>query len=203
MALLLTPGLDPRLLVGRLESLKQMLQQEKNRLSTACKVTTPFLKRMIKTIERQITQVQEAIKTHIKNNPDLHEKSCLLATIPGIGDETINQILAYLGNLEHFQSAREMAAYVGLTPKQQQSGSSVNAKARMSKIGPGNLRKAFYFPAIVAKKYNPVIQKFCDQLAQKGKPPMVIIGAAMRKLIHIIYGVLKSGKPFNPNLCSN
>ena len=64
-------------------------------------------------------------------------------------------------------------------------------------MGTARLRKALYFPAIVATQHNPVIRAFSEKLRQRGKCPMVIIGAAMRKLIHIAYGVLKSGKPFD------
>ena len=59
------------------------------------------------------------------------------------------------------------------------------------------LRKAFYMPAIVSLKYNPVIKGFVKRLSITGKPKMVIVIAAMRKLIHIIYGVLKNKTLFN------
>ena len=55
-------------------------------------------------------------------------------------------------------------------------------------------------PAIVARQHNPIIKKFCDNLVDAGKSKMAIIGAAMRKLVHIIYGVLKNKSPFNPNI---
>lgn len=77
---------------------------------------------------------------------------------------------------------------------------SVNGKSKISKIGNNNLRKTLYFPAIVAKKHNPIIKSFCQRLELAGKPKMVIICAAMRKLVHIIYGVLKSGKAFDAAL---
>jgi transposase len=70
----------------------------------------------------------------------------------------------------------------------------------MSKMGNSNLRKALYMPAISAKTHNPVVKAFCERLKQAGKPKMVIIGAAMRKLLHLAYGVLKSGKPFDASL---
>ncbi len=52
-------------------------------------------------------------------------------------------------------------------------------------------------PAISAKRYNPVITVFCERLLTNGKRPMLVIIAAMRKLLHIAYGVLKSGQPFS------
>lgn len=68
----------------------------------------------------------------------------------------------------------------------------------MSKVGNSNLRKAFFLPAMVALKYNPIFIEFKARLLEAGKSKMLIVGAAMRKLVHIIYGVLKNNKPFDP-----
>jgi transposase len=72
--------------------------------------------------------------------------------------------------------------------------------AHISKTGSAALRRAFYLPAVVACRYNPIIKVFCARLKAAGKPSLVIVVAAMRKLLHIVYGVLKSGRPFNPQL---
>ena len=98
------------------------------------------------------------------------------------------------------QNARQLAAYAGLTPSQRTSGTSLKGKSRLSKIGSAPLRKSLYFPAIVGKKYNPLLKEFAANLKHKGKHTMVIIGALMRKLLHIIFGVLKNKTPFNPHL---
>lgn len=89
---------------------------------------------------------------------------------------------------------------MGLNPKQHQSGTSVYRKSCLSKTGDAKLRQAFYFPAIVAMQHNPIIKIFSERLIKAGKPKMVVIGAVMRKLVHIIYGVLKSAKPFDSQL---
>jgi transposase len=102
--------------------------------------------------------------------------------------------------IEDFKDAKQLAAFLGLNPRQRQSGSSVRGVTRLSKVGDSRLRKALYMPAIVAKQYNPIIKNFCERLKMAGKPTMLIIGAAMRKLVHLIYGVLKSGQPFDANL---
>jgi hypothetical protein len=73
----------------------------------------------------------------------------------------------------------------------------------LSKIGSSNLRKALYFPAINARRYNPVIKSFCHNLLAHGKPKMVVVCAAMRKLLHLAFGVLKSGRPFDPEHSSH
>jgi len=69
----------------------------------------------------------------------------------------------------------------------------------MSKTGRSKLRKAFFMPALVALRYNPIIKKMNVRLTAAGKPKMLIVGAAMRKLVHLIYGVLKNGEPFDVN----
>lgn len=69
---------------------------------------------------------------------------------------------------------------------------------RLSKIGNSRLRKALYFPAVTALRSSPFFQQWAEGLRRRGKSKMVVIGAAMRKLVHLAYGVLKTGKPFDP-----
>jgi transposase len=104
--------------------------------------------------------------------------------------------------VQRFNHAKALAAFVGLNPTVHQSGSSVRGP-HLSKKGNSLLRGALYMPAIVARRYNPVIKEFADRLKKAGKSNMVIIGAVMRKLLHIIYGVLKSGMPFDPSWSAN
>ena len=161
-----------------------------------------YIETIVQHLEKEIAQLKKMIKDHINLYPDLQDKQQLLKTIPGIGEATIAQILAFIGNIEDFENAKQLAAFVGLNPQKRQSGSSVNGRTRLSKIGNADLRKAFYFPAIVAKQHNPVMKAFGERLQASGKPTMLVISAIMRKLIHIIYGVLKSGKAFDPNLAT-
>ncbi len=88
---------------------------------------------------------------------------------------------------------------LGLTPRQHLSGSSVRGRARLSKAGNARLRKALFMPAMVAIRFNPVINVFAARLRAAGKSKMLIIGAVMRKLVHLVFGVLKSGQPFTAN----
>ncbi len=96
-----------------------------------------------------------------------------------------------------YQSARQAAAFAGLVPRIQQSG-AWRGRARLSKLGPGRVRKALDFPALTALRFNPAIRAARERLHQHGKSKMVIVGAAMRKLIHLADGVLKSGRPYEP-----
>ena len=123
-----------------------------------------------------------------------------LQSIPGIGKTTAIAIISETPDINYLHNARQLAAFAGLTPRHRTSGTSLKGRSRLSKMGSATLRKALYFPAIVAKKHNPILSEFAQKLANKGKQTMVIIGAIMRKLLHIIYGVLKHKTPFNPNI---
>jgi transposase len=184
-------------LTRRIEALERMLVVETNRLEMAPDATRPSINRMIGSLNEEIENVQRLIKDHIDNNPDLKQQSDLLQTIPGIGEKTARLLLGEI-EFRQFDSARALAAFAGVTPRKFQSGSSLN-RTRLSKLGSGRIRKALYFPAISAVKYNEVIKQFARRLSENGKTPMQIIGAAMRKLLHIAYGVIKHNRPFDPN----
>ena len=123
----------------------------------------------------------------------------MLASIPGIGHKTVASILGELPDINQFASAKQVAAYAGLSVAQHRSGTSIRGRARLSKRGNHQLRKALFFPAMVAMRCNPIIHAFALRLRAAGKREMVILGAAMRKLLHLVFGVLRSGKPFNAN----
>jgi transposase len=187
-------------LVRRLEALKQMRAQECNRLEAAGELVAEQLSAHIAYLDKQIAQTRALINQHIDNHPDLKGKRQLLQSIPGIGEATIQVILAEFADITRFASAKALAAYVGVAPRLRQSGSSLPARGSMSKMGRSALRKAFFMPALVALRYNPLLIALKQRLTAAGKPKMAILGAAMRKLIHIVYGVLKTRTPFNPQI---
>jgi transposase len=154
-------------------------------------------------LEDQIKTIEKALECLVSKHPELRMDIEYIQTVPGIGRMTAIAILAQAPNLSSFENARQLAAYAGLTPCHRTSGTSVKGKSRLSKMGSSSLRKALYFPAIVAKNHNPVLKVFAQKLAKKGKHPMVIVAAIMRKLLHIVFGIVKHKKPFNPNLLKN
>lgn len=156
--------------------------------------------KLAKHIMKEIKNIEHEIDKLLTDNIELKHTVNNMQTIPGIGKVTAIAILAESPDIDHFNSARELAAYAGLTPKHKISGTSVKGKTSISKIGSSKLRKALYFPAIVAKNHNPIFKKFTQRLSSKGKPTKVIIVAIMRKLLHIIFGVIKNKTQFNPNL---
>lgn len=185
-------------LTRRIEALDEMLRAESNRLEAASRSVRPSLKRIIGTLEKEIENVHRLIKEHIDNHPDLKQQSDLLQSIPGIGQKTAQVLLGEI-QFSNFDSARSLAAHAGVTPGKHQSGTSLNW-TRLSKVGNGRIRKALYFPAMTAIKHNEIIKTFASRLDQNGKAPMQVICAAMRKLLHVAFGVLKNNHPFDPTL---
>jgi len=189
-------------LVRRLDSLLEMRQMEANRLEVAAGAgaVKASLVGHLTFLDQEIATTERLIRTHIGSHHSLQEQRNLLLTIPGIGSTTAAKLLGEIMDVKRYGSARQLAAFAGLAPRLHESGSSVRRKARLSKTGAPRLRKALYFPAIVAIKHNPQIRALGARMQGRGKCPMEIIGAAMRKLVHIAYGVLKSGRPFDPEL---
>jgi transposase len=187
-------------LVRRLEALTEMHTMESNRLEAI--ITVDVVKSSVEErmayLAQQIKQTEALIRTHINNYPKLRQDSELLDSIPGIGRATAALLLAEIVDVTQYQSARQVAAYAGLVPRQRRSGSSVRGRTKLSKIGNTRLRKALYFPAITVLRCSEFFKRWADGLRERGKCKMSVIGAAMRKLGHLAYGVLKTGKPFDP-----
>jgi len=161
------------------------------------------LRALIAAVDAEIKQLEQQIKRHFDQHPGLKAAHQLLTTIDGIGSITATRLLAEIEHLQDYDHARQAAAYAGLTPRQNTSGASLNGPTPLCKIGNARVRHALYWPAITALRYNPIIKEFGQRLAARGKHKMVIIGAAMRKLVHLAYGVLKSGRPFDPDFVKN
>ena len=185
-------------LVRRLDALQGMRTQEANRLAAGVVVAEvrASIDAVLASLDAQIAHVQQLIRQHLDQHPGLRSQRDLLTTIPGIGEATAAILIAELFD-KRYSSARQAAAFAGLVPRLVESG-TLRGRSRLSKIGPGRLRKALYFPAVTALRWNPTIRTVRARLHAAGKPPMVIIGAAMRKLIHLAYGVLKSGRAYQP-----
>jgi len=176
-----------------------MRHQEANRLEVAPEIVVNDVKAHITYLDNEIKETRQRIRNHINNNPGLKQKKTLLESIPGIGEATIAVVLSEFSDVSQFKNAKCLAAYIGVAPKERLSGSSVRGRTMMSKTGRSQLRKAFFMPALVALRYNPILIEMKLRLTNSGKAKMAIVGAAMRKLVHLIYGVLKSGLPFDAN----
>ena len=185
-------------LTRRHQALVRMIGQEQNRLDTTTPELVDEITSHIAFMEQQQTAVLEKIQAHIDQHPNLKQQQAHLGSIPGIGLPTAALILSEIGDWQTFGSARQLAAYSGLTPQEKSSGTSIRGKTRLCKLGNARLRKALFFPALCLLRWNQPIRDWREQLLGRGKTKRQVVGAVMHKLIRWVFGVLHSGKPFDP-----
>jgi len=174
-------------------------QQSVYAQSSEAAVVAASIREVIATLDEQIAQVERKIREHFDDHPDLKRRRDLLTSIPGIGETTAGSILSEIPHLDRFQSAKAVAAFAGLSPREHRSGTSIHGRSRLCKTGNSRVRKALYMPAIVALRFNPVLRLFAERLLAAGKHKCLIIGAVMRKLLVLAYGILRSGVAFDAN----
>lgn len=187
-------------LLARRDAVAQDLHRERNRQEKAEATDTPALIRQslvdsIEFLTRQLAQLQQDIDQHIDRHPGLKDDLALLQSIPAVGPQVGNNMLAVMRSHD-FGSAEQLAAYLGLVPVERQSGSSVMGRAKLSKAGPARIRAVLYMAAVVATRCNPHVKAVYDRLLARGKSKMSALGAAMRKLVHLCFGVLKTRQPY-------
>jgi transposase len=187
-------------LVRRREMFVDQRIQEKNRLSNPGlpREIVKSLEKHLRYLDKEIERLEEQIATHIKNSPTLAADKELLLSIPGIGETTAHFLLAELPDVAEFEDASAVAAYAGLAPCERSSGSSVKGKTHLSKRGKAVIRHGLYMPAVTAIQHNPVVKALYDRLRERGHCRMSALGAAMRKLLMLVYGVLKNRQYFDP-----
>ena len=185
---------------GITESIAKLKTQLKQTYNAEVKTNLTI---RIEHLEEQLTKMQQEMQRLIIKNEQLKEQQELIISISGLGAITTPQLIAELPELTDFKSAREVAARAGLTPQHCQSGTSGRKSTPISKTGNTRIRRMLYLPAMVAMKHNPILKNFAERLEGRGKQPKEIILAVARKLIHLIYGVLKTKTPFNPTYHAN
>lgn len=188
-----------RQLVRRRRALIEMRTQELNRLAApGTENVEKSIRDMIATLEKQISELDADITKTIDDDDDLKGKRDLIESIDGIGPTTSATLLAETPHIEQFESSKALAAFAGVCPQLKQSGRSVS-KSYTTKIGNRELRRVLFMAALAARRSNAVIKAFADRLQERGKRPKEIIVAIMRKLIVLVFGVLKTRRPFDPN----
>jgi len=187
-------------LARRVTNLQTQQTAEKNRLGQCLdEDVAKSLRSHLRWLKAEEKRVQGQIEELVKSDPELRQKAQWLDSIPGIALRSAAALLAELPQIEAFDSARQLAAYAGLTPRHRQSGTSGKKGTPLCKIGSNRLRLILFYPAITAMHFNPALRVFAQRLLERGKCKMVVIGALMRKLIHIVFGLLKNRQSFNPN----
>ncbi len=194
-------------LLSRRQALANDLQRERNRQETAQATETPerihrSLRHTIAFLHEELSSLQKDIDSHIDRHPDLKEDSDLLQSIPAVGPQVGSHLLCVMrGN--RFRKAEQLAAYLGVTPIERQSGSSVLGRAKLSKAGPPRIRALLYMAAVVGIRHNPQVKAVYERLIDRGKSKMAALGAAMRKIVHLCFGVWKNRTPYQINSIAN
>jgi transposase len=174
-------------------------QQSVYAQSSDAAIVAVSIREVIATLDEQIAQVERKIRQHFDDHPDLKRRRDLLTSIPGVGETTAGAILSEIPHLDRFHSAKAVAAFAGLSPRERRSGTSIYGRPRLCKTGNARIRKALYMPAMVALRFNPTLRVFAERLLAAGKHKRLIIGAVMRKLLVLAYGILRSGVAFDAN----
>jgi len=187
-------------LLARLQALEQDRQREANRLEKVqsnhnAEEVIASIKAMLRALEKQRAHIEALIDQHIDSHPGLKQDRGFLNSIKGIGPVLSRVMLAVIRSRD-FTRATQLAAFLGLVPVERQSGSSVKGRPALSKTGDGRVRAKLYMGAIVAIRHNPDIKALYQRLLKRGKTKMSALGAAMRKLVHICFGVLKHQTPY-------
>jgi transposase len=187
-------------LIARLDAVEADLRREQNRQEKAEVVPRPApvtesLTQHIDFLKAEATRLQTALQDHIDRHPSLRQDRDLWLSIPAVGEKTAQRWVAVLRS-RPFQSADQATAFLGLVPIECQSGSSLHRRPRLSKAGAPRIRAALYMAAVVATRYNPHIRTLYERLLARGKAKMAALGAAMRKLVQLAFGVLKHQQPY-------
>jgi transposase len=180
-------------LMTRRRQVIDMITAEKNRLGTAPKATQERIRDHIAWLEEELQRLNDDIDDFIDKLPTFRQKKEILISTPGIGDVTSAILLADLPELGVY-NRQKIAALVGVAPFNKDSG-RMRGKRRV-KGGRAHIRSVLYMATLSAIKYNPVIQKFYQQLCSRGKEKKVAIVACMRKLLTILNAMIRDNQPW-------
>lgn len=130
----------------------------------------------------------------------VNEQDSVLTSIPGISQQMAIVLEAYIGDVHRFPDAKKMVAYFGMNPSIDDSGISKKRKGHLQKKGSGIVRHKLFMAllSIIRSQHGPIYDYY-TRLVAAGKSKLVAIGAAMRKLLVIIYHMLKNQQPFDPH----
>lgn len=191
---------DLRTLTRYLGALKGMRQQQRNRLSSGANnaYTRRSINKTIRMMDKEIKGLEEQIKSHIEQHPDLKHLRDLLETIPGIGHLTACKLISEIQDISIYDHPKQLAAHAGVTPQRSESGTSSKGGSPMSKKGNVHIRNALFFSAVSARRHNPIVRAAAERHIARGNCKMSAVGVAMRQLLHTVWGVWSSGQPFDP-----
>lgn len=195
-------ALKLRSIARTLDGLTKMGAQEKNRIHAVAAshalpaVVRQELMRHRRAIDKCRRKLESEALQLLAREPGLRRRFDLLDSMPGVATTSALMLLAEVAVLPATLDARQWVAHAGLDPRQVKSGSSVEQKPRISKVGNRHLRRALYMPALVAVHKDPHLRSFYERLQAKGKTKMQALTAIMRKLLHGIHAMFDRDELF-------
>lgn len=186
-----------RELIRRREHVLQMQQMERNRhlAGPVSPAVETSIERSLAFWKAELELIEQAIEAQIQSHETVKRQRDLLETIPGLGRISAAILLAEIGDIHDFPTAKNLVAFAGLSPRERSSGTSVRGHAGIAKMGNPRIRRVLYMSALSAKRFNPPLRDFANRLAGS-KPKKVIQVAVMRKLLHQVHAVLTYQQPF-------
>jgi len=181
-------------LVKRRKQVLDMLVSERNRLETADPDVLPYIQNSMSMLQKQLAELDQAIRSLIDNTPDLKDKHDLLLSVPGVGEVTASTLASQLPELGTC-NRKEIATLVGVAPFSRDSGKKRGK--RVIKGGRPAIRCVLYMATLSATRYNPVIRNFYDRLIRNGKEAKVALVACMRKLLTILNAMIRDHNSWN------
>lgn len=190
-------------LIQRIEAIEKDIQREENRkeqavISSVSEVVVESLEKIIQILNDEKKRLLKELDEHVNKHPKLKKDRALLESIPGVGP-VVSRLMLSIISRRNFSNAGSVAAYLGLIPKIRESG-TFKGRSTLTKIGPARVRAKLYMAAIVAKQCNPDIKALYERLVKNGKTHMQALGAAMRKLTQICFGVIKHQNEYQPQI---
>lgn len=151
---------------------------------------------VIQLLTAKVKALVSAAETLATQHPAMAADMKLLRSIKGVGPITAMAVMAEAGDLRRFRRSRQLTAFLGVSPRRYESGSSVRGKTRMCRIGGTHVRPVLYMAAVSVATRKCPLGEFYRRLVAAGKPEMVAIGAVMRKMVLMMRAVLIRNKPF-------
>jgi transposase len=196
-------------LLSRLTDLKQLIQQERNRLHsfsqrpTTAPRTLQSVQAVLAVAEAELADIESAIHDVLKRHPPMREQAQRLDDIPGVGKKTLPPLLLALLHFDHLTAgqgtSKQLTAFVGFDPVKHTSGTSVHKPSFISKHGNPALRATLFMAALGAIRGHNPIRQFYDALVARGKRKMVALVACAHKILTWAWAIFKSGQPFDPS----
>jgi transposase len=196
-------ALKLRAITRAIEALTKVATQQRNRqhalgVSEALPaVVGRELRRHQQSLEKCRCKLEQQAVRLIAGEAELSRRFALLQSTCGFGLRSALAVVGELATLPAGLDARQWVAHSGLDPRQVKSGTSVEQKPRISKVGNRRLRRALYMPALVAVRHQPHVRAFYERLVNRGKTKLQALTAVMRKLLHAIHAMFRTDQVFD------